>query len=705
MATERIVIEISESGARTVNRSLEGIGRTASGTGRSIGLLRQALVSLGAAFALRVTAQFGDALARVRAVSGLTADAFSDLREEILRLSAASGTDPAGAAQALFQLQRSGLGAAAAMKTLKQAMKLADVGGQSLAESTEAVARVTTAFGVTGKQAANVLGAASLRSQESVTELTASITRSANAARAANVGLEDVTAAIITLSRSGAEGRIAIAGLREGLEALETPTQKERALFQELGLNLDRLRPSVTGITGSLQELARAGVSFEVLGVRGGAALDVLAARTGDVRDLVEEMGRAGKITDDFAKAIDESLGKAFKELLASVKALILSFGGEGGEAGLAAAVRVVAEEIQGLAVITGQASQGLQRFFEFFTVAQEDKVERARLRTAGLRVEIEKLMRTTRAGAEARGIIEIGPPSPVSTTLDEAFPQRARAPTREERLRTGEAGALRAEEEAIRRRSAIRDQAISQAREIADQQDRLRISEEALIEAVNLGTVSRQQANRALAELRLQMPEAISGLQGMQAALFAVDTSAGALGASIGQSLVGAIDTASGALAEFAISGARNTEDLREAFAKLLEDLGKQILQLIIKTLILKAIQIAIGDVAGGGGGAAAPILTGSSLGTGFQAGGPVRRGQIGLVGERGPELVQFGGAGHVVPAGETAEMLEPQVNIRVINVTDPNEITSTMNSPTGEQVILNVLSRNARAMRRILG
>jgi len=49
--------------------------------------------------------------------------------------------------------------------------------------------------------------------------------------------------------------------------------------------------------------------------------------------------------------------------------------------------------------------------------------------------------------------------------------------------------------------------------------------------------------------------------------------------------------------------------------------------------------------------------------------------------------------------------ESAAPVVNVRVVNVTDPNEITEAMQSKKGEQVIVNVISRNRNAVRSTLG
>jgi len=186
----------------------------------------------------------------------------------------------------------------------------------------------------------------------------------------------------------------------------------------------------------------------------------------------------------------------------------------------------------------------------------------------------------------------------------------------------------------------------------------------------------------------------------GMNAAFAELKMSAEELGKAIGDALGAALDRASGALADFAISGFRNVEDLKQAFSDLFRDLAQQILQIIIKVLLLKAIEGALG---GGGGilGSITGAAGGGGGGGGKQAGGPVATGQPVLVGERGPELFVPPSQGNIVPNGRFGG---GETNVTVVNVDDPESVPRGMNTPEGEEVILNTIARNPNSIRRVL-
>ena len=79
-------------------------------------------------------------------------------------------------------------------------------------------------------------------------------------------------------------------------------------------------------------------------------------------------------------------------------------------------------------------------------------------------------------------------------------------------------------------------------------------------------------------------------------------------------------------------------------------------------------------------------------------------------LVGEQGPEIFTPAGAGRVLSNADSMRALgggpevvvpAPQVNVSVVNVTDPNEISAALDSPEGEKVVLNIMRKNRRQVR----
>lgn len=226
-------------------------------------------------------------------------------------------------------------------------------------------------------------------------------------------------------------------------------------------------------------------------------------------------------------------------------------------------------------------------------------------------------------------------------------------------------------------------------------------------------GSINVIQYAEELENAGIKSDEFAAGLGAVGAELKHVDTSVNALGKSIGQDLVGAVDKASDAIAAFAVSGFRNTQDLRKAFSELFTSLGQQILATIIKMLILRAVEAGLGGLLGSPTGAVSSIAATNGLASAtgnyqlpnHALGGGVLGGRPILVGERGPEIwtPPGTGMGHIVPNSQIGAGPAP-VNVSIINVRDANEVPNAIVSGPGERAVLNVINKNRSAIARSL-
>ncbi len=127
-----------------------------------------------------------------------------------------------------------------------------------------------------------------------------------------------------------------------------------------------------------------------------------------------------------------------------------------------------------------------------------------------------------------------------------------------------------------------------------------------------------------------------------------------------------------------------------------------------LLQQLAAEALAAEVFDILknlGGDSGAGGFLGFIGGLFGGAQAGGPVKGGEPVLVGERGPEIFVPPGSGNITPnvAINQAAQAPPMVN--VINVTDPADIPSGIETPEGEAAIINVIQRNPESIRRLLG
>ncbi len=157
------------------------------------------------------------------------------------------------------------------------------------------------------------------------------------------------------------------------------------------------------------------------------------------------------------------------------------------------------------------------------------------------------------------------------------------------------------------------------------------------------------------------------------------------------------AFDNATTALVNFAKTGKLNFKELASS---IIDDL----LRIAAKQILVGLIPGA--DSAGGVAGAIAGALGFGPTPAKKQAGGPVSAGKPVFVGEQGPELFVPPSQGNIIPNKPTEGLLggRPEVNVTVVNVESDERIASAMDTPMGEEVIMNTLRKNRRGARQLL-
>lgn len=228
----------------------------------------------------------------------------------------------------------------------------------------------------------------------------------------------------------------------------------------------------------------------------------------------------------------------------------------------------------------------------------------------------------------------------------------------------------------------------------LAIQGDRARVAAD-LAAAQRLhaeGQISDVQLKRAEAALDIESragdPSVLAGFENGIDSLFLKITDFASM---TEQTLVNAFSSAEDALVEFVTTGEFN-------FSKLVDSILADLTRLLAR----QAIAGLLGALTGGGTGFA--MFASNMFGGARAEGGPVSPDKTYLVGERGPELFTPSSPGKIVPNHELGGGVStpPQVNVSVVNVVDEDMITSALNDPRAEQMIVNIIRKNRSAVNR---
>lgn len=382
MVDFRINVIADPRGARTGLRAVRGeLGDTLSASellGRS---LRNALAGIGGALAIgqitRTLAGYEQQISTVRAVTGATETQFAALRAETQRLGASTRFSASQAAEGATFLARAGFDVQQVLGSLNDTLLLAQAGGLDLGRAADIASNALTGFRLPVEQAGRVVDVLALAANSANTDvgqLGEGLKFVAPVAAGLRVPIEEVVAAIGSLSDAGLQGSLAGTGLRRVLAELESPAAKTEAILARAGVSIDEVRVSTNGLTPALLRLRDAGIdtglALEIFGDRGGPAFEVLSANIPRVEELTAALGDAGGTAERIAGIMDDNLNGALLSVASAFEGLILAFGETGATdlltgslATLAGTLRILTDNIDTLAILVqGGLVAGLVR-------------------------------------------------------------------------------------------------------------------------------------------------------------------------------------------------------------------------------------------------------------------------------------------------------------------------------------------------------
>lgn len=229
---------------------------------------------------------------------------------------------------------------------------------------------------------------------------------------------------------------------------------------------------------------------------------------------------------------------------------------------------------------------------------------------------------------------------------------------------------------------------------------------QQALLALQQQGKISWEEYSIALDNARLASLQFSTSIDaGVSRGLLRLKSEIMDLGAVAERTLTNAFRGAEDAIVSFVTTG---KADIRGFVNSVLADLTRLLLRQGISSLIGAFAGGATGGAGGGAGGLLGGLVSGLA---GKQQGGSF---MVGGSGGPDSQLVAFKGSpGERVdvtrkgatPQAAQASAAPPQVNVKVVNVDDASSAIDAISSVQGERAVMNVLQRNPKTVRRLLG
>ena len=302
-----------QKGLNKAGRELDSFGRKMQQTGKSLSLrLTAPLTALGAV-SFNVFKNFEAEMAKVKAVSGATAQEFKLLSDNAKALGASTQFSAVEVAGLQTEFAKLGFTATEITKVTEATLALAQASGSDLARSAEVAGSTLRAFGLDASETSRVTDVMALSFSSSALDMETfaeSMKFVAPVAKSAGMSLEQTSAMLAVLANNGIKGSQAGTALRR--------------IISELG--------STGGdVETTIKNLAKEGLNLadakDEVGRSAQSALLILAEGADQINPLTESFQNSTGAAQEMADIMGETSLGASKRLSSALEGLGISLG------------------------------------------------------------------------------------------------------------------------------------------------------------------------------------------------------------------------------------------------------------------------------------------------------------------------------------------------------------------------------------------
>jgi len=292
-----------------------------------------------------ISVDYQKALAEVSTLTNLSVKEFQKkYGSAVLKLSRELGASPVEVVKAMYQAISSGVAPEKAIEFLRQAGKAAIAGVTDIFTATDGLTTALNAwkaFGYSVRDISDYMFVAVKAGKTTFGEIARSIGDVAGIAPQAGIKLQEVLAAMATITTQGLTTSEAFTGIRGAIEALMNPTSQAEKWFQKLGVQIDANTLKEKGLKGTLEYLMNAIKAYtddtaeqkKILGEIFGQveALNAVFILSGSgakkFSEVLKEMSKSAGATDEAYKKMANTAWQAFNKLKSAVSSIAISLG------------------------------------------------------------------------------------------------------------------------------------------------------------------------------------------------------------------------------------------------------------------------------------------------------------------------------------------------------------------------------------------
>ena len=305
---KNIILKISEKGAKKTAGALKKVGGAVTFIGKASGLATAGIATLST----KLAGDFQKSLLEVSTLmDSKTSPSLKTMSKELRSVASSSGLALSSISKAKYDIVSAGFSNAADSALVLEASSRLAVGG--VTSAAEAADLLTTALNAYGKDAEDVNSVSDTLfttvrlGKTTMGELAGSLGRVLPFAKSANLSLDDVGAAMATLTASGINTAEATTSLTSAITALTAPSDQAKQAMQLAGIEVKKFDDGTVDLVKTIEQfqgLDQETVKRFIPNIRAIAGIQTMANNFKTLKDNVDEFSEesAGATEEAFKK-------------------------------------------------------------------------------------------------------------------------------------------------------------------------------------------------------------------------------------------------------------------------------------------------------------------------------------------------------------------------------------------------------------------
>ena len=324
---QELNVELQKAPLEHLSDKLRTIGDGFRDLGDATQPLSVAMIGLGT-IAGKTAMDFEDAMAKVQATSGVSAEELEVLEQKARQIGKTTQLSATEGAEALLLLAQAGYDTEQSLTMVDSVVNLAIANEMDLARATEIVTASMNAYGWElnrTQELTDILSAVSRASSTDVGEVGEAFRTVAPTANALGFEVADVSMVLGLMANNAIHGAEAGNGLKSILSSLVKPTENGAAALKKLGVevadskgnmkDLDEIVVDLQEAFAGLSEEEQAQIATTLVGkMQMSKFLAIVNSGGDDVDKLSEAIGNCTGLTEEMKNTMEDTAGGAWRE-------------------------------------------------------------------------------------------------------------------------------------------------------------------------------------------------------------------------------------------------------------------------------------------------------------------------------------------------------------------------------------------------------